>query len=435
MPIEQGFTRDQPISDMSPQTSVPSRQAFRRRTRSTAAVNGFRGPGAIAIVLAHVGLATDAIPHRHVLPLALMVDLFFVLSGLVIAQAYAAKLSQRSNIPEYVIRRFGRIWPMQAVTLAVLVSYELLKVIIAASGHGHLTSPAFSRDGNALVEAIPTNLFLIQSFGLHDRWTWNYPSWSLSVEFVTYVAFALSCLMAPRVRRLVSLATIVASIAILVIVAPYGMFSTFDYGIFRCLAGFFAGTLCYEAVERWPMPRVRYPSLLEFAAVAFVGFWLSVSYRSWVGYAAPVVFGLFLLVFLGEGGLVSRLLKSRVMQVLADLSFSIYMVHALVLIAILAVVHATSRFGGVALFRSVANPFADLPGAHATVEVLHVGGIGEALLLLSVYLGGVAVATLAAYRFVEVPGRDLFNRLAKRLTKLALRSRSGSDLGSLERSP
>ena len=239
MPIEPASSPDRAPAEPGIRLPEPN-PASRRPAVPSAAVNGWRGPGAIAIALAHLGIATDALSARYLFPVALLVDLFFVLSGLVIAQAYATKLSKAANIPEYVIRRFGRIWPVQAATLALLVGYEALKWAIEAFGHGHFSSPGFSRDGISLVEAIPTNLLLLQSLGLHDRETWNFPSWSLSVEFVTYVAFALFCLMTPNLRRAMSVATIVASIAILALVAPYGMRSTFDYGIFRCLAGFFA---------------------------------------------------------------------------------------------------------------------------------------------------------------------------------------------------
>lgn len=435
MPIEPAFSPDR--APVEPDVLPPGpKQASSRSAVPSAAVNGWRGPGAIAIALAHLGIATDAISARYLFPVALLVDLFFVLSGLVIAQAYATKLSKAANIPEYVIRRFGRIWPVQAATLAVLVGYESFKWAVEASGHGHFSSPGFSREGISLVEAIPTNLLMLQSLGLHDRETWNFPSWSLSVEFVTYVAFALFCLMTPNLRRALSIATIVASIAILALVAPYGMRSTFDYGIFRCLAGFFAGTLCYEVAERWPMPRVRYPTLLEIAAVALVGVWLSFAVSTRAGYAAPAVFALFVLAFLGEGGRLSRLLRTRVMQVLADLSFSIYMVHALVLTALLALAHALGKAKGLSLFKAVPNPFDSRSGAHSTIEVLHVSGVGGAALILFLYVAGIAAATFAAYRLVEVPGRGMFNRLAKRLSKLASWGRPQvAALRSMERTP
>ena len=113
-----------------------------RRTLDFSPINGWRGPGAIAIALAHFGVATGFLPLRILEPVAPLVDLFFVLSGLVIAHAYGAALAQPAAIPGYVVRRFGRIWPVQAATLAVLVAYETAKLLVArTTGHQFSSAP------------------------------------------------------------------------------------------------------------------------------------------------------------------------------------------------------------------------------------------------------------------------------------------------------
>lgn len=405
------------------------------RGPSLSAINGLRGPGAIAIAAAHLSFVADVIPAARVFPLALLVDLFFVLSGLVIAQAYAARLAKPSEIPEYIVRRFGRIWPVQAATLALLVGFELFKLALVAIGHGHFSSQPFSDAGLAVVAAIPTNLLLIHALGFHGHETWNYPSWSLSVEFVTYVAFALVCLLSPRLRHAFSAAIVIASTAILVLVAPFGMRSTFDFGIFRCLAGFFAGTLCLEVAKRWPLPRPSHPTLAEVAVVALVGIWLFEATGTWAVFAAPLVFAALVLSFLGEGGAIARLLRTDVMQRLADLSFSIYMVHAIVLIALVSAAHAFARIEHLDLFRMVPDPLAAEHGITAHVEVLHIGSVAAAVTLVVTFAIGVAIATYAAHRFVEIPGRALFNGLAKKLSLFVARGQARAKAAAMEPSP
>ena len=407
---------------------------------SFAAVNGWRGPGAITIAMAHFGLATGFVAARHLFPIALLVDLFFVLSGLMIAQAYRDKLTSAANIPEYAMRRLGRIWPVQAATLAVLVAYELVKLAAQSLFGFTFSSPPFSASGGSIVEAIPTNLLLVQSLGLHDRETWNFPSWSLSVEFATYLAFAAFCLATPKLRRLLTLATILLSMLILVVVAPRGMRSTYDYGIFRCLAGFFTGTLCYEAATRWGPPQWRYSTLIEVAAVAVVVGWIALSSGSAAGFAAPVVFALFVFVFLGEGGLLSRVLRTPVLQRLAELSFSIYMVHALVLMSGLAMLRALARTYHLDLFHTVEMPKAVRQGPSAMVEMVHLDGTLAKAVVLALYLAGLLVATAVTHRIVEVPGRLIFVRLAKRLgsvaAKVAAPGRTlDASVGSVEHAP
>ncbi len=381
---------------------------------SLGAVNGWRGPGAICIAVGHFGITTDVFSAGRLEPLRLLVDMFFVFSGFVIAQAYAEKLRRPSAFPEYVIRRFGRIWPLQAATLGVLVAYELLKVIVAmATGHA-FSSPPFSANGNNVAAAIPTNLLLLQSLGLHDRETWNFPSWSLSVEFATYVLFAAFCLLPPVPRRLMMGVAIAASMAVLMFVAPSGMRSTFDYGIFRCIAGFLVGTLCYDVAARWPLPRFPLPTLVETATVALLGAWLYASTGTVAVFAAPLVFSVLIIVFVEERGAISRLLLTKPAQAIANLSFAIYMTHAIVLIVLLAVARAFAQAAGRQWFVTTVNPLVGRPGAHPLIQVLHLPSTAAILAVGSLYITCVIVASAAAYWLVEVPGRAFFSRIGRR---------------------
>lgn len=382
------------------------------------AVNGWRGPGAIAIALGHLATRTDFVPLQHPEPVVLLVDFFFVLSGLVIARVYSVKLRHPSAIPEYVVRRFGRIWPLQVATLGILICYELFKLALQLESGRTFTSPPFSPDGLNTLSSIPSNLLLIQSLGIHDRETWNYPSWSLSVEFATYVAFAAFCLMQPRLRVLLSITTVVLSMAVLVLVAPNHMRSTYDFGIFRCLAGFLTGTLCYELMARRPIPEWPLPTIVEGATIFLCAWWLISTAGTYAVITAPLAFGAFVFVFAGERGAISRLLLTKPVQVLAEWSFAIYMVHALVLTLMLAALHEYARVTGKSPFILMVNPLAGQAGAPPTVEVFHAGSIVSKWAMTTAYMGGVFLAAYLAYRFAEIPGRIFFRRLAKRTGSL-----------------
>ncbi len=393
------------------------------------AINGFRGPGALAIAFAHFAVASELISYKRLEPIALLVDLFFVLSGLIIAQVYSEKLTRPRAIPEYIVRRVGRIWPLQAATLAFLVAYELLKLAMQTGLGKQFSTAAFSIDGYNMARAIPTNLLLIQALGVHDRETWNFPSWSLSVEFVTYVSFAAFCLIGPVWRRAAAILTIAVSLAVLIFVAPYHMRSTFDYGLFRCFAGFFAGTLCYEAAYRWLRPHWRMPTLIELGGLALVITWMSFSSIGLLVFAAPFVFCLFVLSYASEQGAVSRVLLSKPMQFFAELSFAIYMVHAIVLIFFLAGLHALARATGHPLFMNVPNPLAGHPGSPAMVEVLHIANPLALWGCTGAYLGIVLLLAYAAWRWVEVPGRAYFSSVAKRFDARPLATPARAPVG------
>ena len=392
-------------------------EAHARSPLSFAAVNVWRGPGAIAICVGHLGVVTEFFPVADLLPIILMVDLFFLFSGIVIAHAYTAKLGQASNIPEYVLRRVGRIWPVQAATLAILVGYELIKIAVEMLFHYQFKSSPFSSEGLNLVQAIPTNLLMLQSLGFHDRETWNFPSWSLSVEFVTYLVFAGLCLTSPMLRRCLSVIIISVSLTILAFAAPDGMRSTYDYGVFRCLAGFFTGTLCYEIAVRSRLPRWRFPTMVEVAALLLLVLWLRIAFVGVLAFAAPFVFSFFIFVFLSQRhGLLSKMLETRFFQVMAELSFSIYMVHAIVLIGFLTATHTIASVFHLDLFHMIRSPVPPRHGFSPMIEVIHLDFTSEIWALFAAYLLVVMLAAVVAYRFVEVPGRRAFARLAKRIS-------------------
>ncbi len=385
------------------------------------AVNGWRGPGAITIAVAHLLVASDFLDSRRIEPVALLVDLFFVLSGLLIAQVYTDKLSQASAIPEYVIRRFGRIWPVHAAMLGILIAYELAKLLLQTHTGKQFSSPPFSPNGLNLISAIPTNLLMIHSIGIHDRETWNFPSWSLSVEFATYVLFALYCLVSPLLRRVLAAATVAVSLGILIVVAPNHMRSTFDYGIFRCLAGFFAGALCYEALRAWRLPAWPLPTLVEILVVVLVGTWMACLNET-AAFAAPVLFCLLILVFIQGRGLLSRVLMTKPLQFMAELSFTIYIAHAVVLIFTLALFHQLERSTGTTFFVTGVNPLGGHPGASIMIEKLHIQSTTLKLLVGAVYVSIVIGVAYAAHLFVEVPGRAMFGSLAKRFGRAPARA-------------
>ncbi len=393
---------------------------------SLGAVNGWRGIGALGIAFGHLGVATDVFATGRLEPLRQIVDMFFVFSGLVIAQAYGHKLRRPSAFPEYLIRRFGRIWPLQAATLAVLVAYEIAKLLVATLTGRVFSSPPFAASGIDIPGAIATNLLLIQSLGVHDRETWNFPSWSLSVEFATYVLFAAFCLLRPVPRRVLTLGAIAASAAVLALVAPYGMRSTFDYGIFRCLLGFLAGTLCHDVAARWRRLVSPLPTLVEGLTVGLLVGWLILSAGTTAALAAPLVFGVLIIVFAAERGAISRLLLTRPAQVLAEWSFAIYMTHALVLTFGLAAAHALDKVAGGRLFVSVVNPLVGHPGAHPLITLLHLPGTAALCGVAIPYLAAVMAASYGAHRIVEVPGRAAFARVGRRFAPKPFTAGRGS---------
>jgi peptidoglycan/LPS O-acetylase OafA/YrhL len=380
------------------------------------AINGWRGIGSIGIAIAHLEVISDFAGVQYLRPIIFLVDLFFVASGAIIAQAYSRRLQTGPEVLDYAIRRFGRIWPLHVVLLAILVGYEGMKLLVQHMNGQQFYAQPFAAGGGTDAWAILTNGALIQSLGLHSRETWNFPSWSLSVEFVTYFIFAVFCLAGVFWCRILSVLAIVGSLILLVWFAPAGMRSTFDYGLFRCAVGFFTGTLAYEIASAQLVPRWPWPTAVE--AIVFVGsaVWMFCAEGTKLAFAAPVVFLIVIVVFIEERGAFSRIFKQYWLQALAELSYAIYIVHAVVLMGFMVVVRAVAAHFHLAIF--IPTPPERVPPglAPAALQLLHLGSQPLEWLVIGVYTTIVVAAAYAGHRLVEVPGRRFFNGLAKRLS-------------------
>ncbi|MFX5464960.1 hypothetical protein ABTD44_21555, partial [Acinetobacter baumannii] len=59
----------------------------------------------------------------------LMVHLFFVLSGFVIYNAYAARIDSAQDLMRFQFLRFGRLYPVHLLFLLVYVLFEVAKYV------------------------------------------------------------------------------------------------------------------------------------------------------------------------------------------------------------------------------------------------------------------------------------------------------------------
>lgn len=352
----------------------------------------------------------DVISHLSFLPLTrhayLFVDFFFVLSGFVIASNYRARLAEGFGTGRFLVLRLGRIYPLHLVTLLLFIPIDAAKDGI----------------GPNLLQAVVTNVLLLQGLGVNPQNWLNFASWSISAEFAAYVIFAA---VVSRIGPTIWpwLLPIIAGPVVLATISPDGMNATYDYGLVRCLYGFALGVLCFDLRERFPALRRRLAASvetwLEAGSFMFVVFYVSVAGSSVVlQVASPLVFSLVVLVFAREAGAVSRRLTVPPMLLIGTLTYSIYLLHPLVRAVVRAILMVVERLGHTELFVSYA-----LSAGHEPTKVVSVSGslwLGDllqiAMLLLTVLL------SVATYRFVEEPGRNWGRRLTDRPKAGAVRS-------------
>ena len=152
-------------------------------------------------------------------------------------------------------------------------------------------------------------------------------------------------------------------------------------------------------------------SAIEICSVGLVA-----SFVCWFGsgpssLAAPFIFGLTVLIFSFESGMVSSLLKLPPFLFLGQISYSIYMVHALVLVAMAYGFQLSERAFG-AVLRKEGYFGADMWQGDLAYGLLILLTVGTAYL---------------TYRFIEAPGRTQSRRIANRIFGTSSSSASASE--------
>jgi len=374
-----------------------------------AALDGMRGFFALVVALGHFRAAG----HYYPLDLAgnayTIVDLFFVLSGFVIAHVTRNGLVDARGAAVFMLRRFGRVWPAHVVVVGFFVVLELVKLRAEMTGNLMPGRHAFAPDSQFALSALPANLALVQSLSIFPRATWNVPSWSISTELYTYVLFTF-CTVVLRGRLLiVSVLFSIASIVFIFMHAP-NMNVTFDYGFPRTVVGFFAGHMTYQAWRRLPpLPRAwATPAEVVCALVLFAFF--SLGGHSWLSILAPLVCVGPIFVFASDAGLVSKVLMTEPLQALGRWSYSIYLVHEFVYLVLTRGLTFLSKRTGLSLFTEIGTWYNGTP-----ISVISFGGPWAMDALTVTMLALVSLIAAGMYRWIEVPCQRPFQKLARRV--------------------
>jgi len=368
-------------------------------------LESLRGLAALVVVVYHAVWSNPVTALRFFQNGALMVDLFFVLSGFVMFHSYGRKLGSFADVARFLWLRLGRLYPLHLAFLLVFLAFEFAKLVAEKQFGIVADKPAFTvNNGYSFI----TNLLLIHSLGLHHSLTYNFPSWSISVEFYVYVLFAaLRSLWSDDLRfAVVSILIIICSAATLLL-ADIGPLTAagFDWGFVRGCGGFFLGTLIYQIYsrvrsERAPEGAGRSSAWLSVLALAGTMIFLSsVDPEGRWTYALPLLAAAVILsVVLWPQPALTRLLSSGPLTWLGRVSYSLYMVHAAVAWVVTQVLTVILKF-----------PKIELADGHGVVTPPGVG-----LVVLGAYVGIVLLLSHFTYHRIEEPFRRRSRRVAER---------------------
>lgn len=346
-------------------------------TRHYWSLTSLRGIAAWWVVLYHFREALGDVPAllQAVLDQGfLAVDLFFVLSGFVIYANYHhlfERITARA-MGEFMLRRFARIYPLHFCILLLYLANPIAITLFSTAGTpGDRYSPGY----------FVASLFLVQNWGFLDGPRWNIPAWSISTELGAYLLFPLMALVLRRVASTLMrvLGIVVSCVVIAWVYRTQGAESIGDeiasLGLFRCVTEFAIGVLIGGLLRSGAITSgAQVPCLAGSLLLAILGVTAGWPDYFWI----PVAFAL-LVAALVASPRSDRWLSARLAVYLGEISYSTYLVHYLVK----DWVKFLSRDVGPAQF--------------------------------TIYLASVLLLSMLLYRFVERPGREGVQALAKGL--------------------
>ena len=288
---------------------------------TTTHLDGLRIIAAGAVVILHYSDYFRDLPAgrflvEHTWHFNLFVDLFFVVSGFVIARQYLGRVDDAASIGRFLWRRLARIYPLHLATLAFYVA-------VAAALHfgvARTDNPA-----RYPLSDLPAQVLLLHAF-VGERLTFNFPSWSLSAEMFCYLLFPAVAMITQRRRELIVALVVLTALANSVWVMAAGTVPWADWinkgGAFRALPAFNLGIACYlfrDRIARWPV----IPGALVASLAAFVALGALLPTTS----ALIAIYGIAMLAIqndcAGRETLLSRLGFDR----WSPLTYSCYMLH------------------------------------------------------------------------------------------------------------
>jgi len=283
-------------------------------------LTGLRGFAAVMVVIAHAEAESGVFAIARGQP---AVDIFFVLSGFVISYVYIGR-DKPIDWASFTMARFARIYPLHIVTAVFMACASLV--------FAHVTGGPAPAHVNA-VQALRELTLAMAMPVVGAEKLWNFPAWSISVEWwVYFTLFPLLALFGRRISlswaTLLYLAT-AGGLAWLVLWKGDIHVTRGWFAFCRALIGFGGGWLAFRYTARDDMPRpspwvATALALASLAAVLLTPFLAGVD--AWYLLPAYPVLIYALAVTVSPA---SNFLSSRTMVWLGNISFSIYLIHPL----------------------------------------------------------------------------------------------------------
>jgi peptidoglycan/LPS O-acetylase OafA/YrhL len=286
------------------------------------ALDGMRGVAALAVVLHHFPpIRSPALFHNGLLA----VDIFYLLSGFVIAHAYGPRLAAGLGTGRFMAGRIIRLWPIMMLGVLVGLLQALVVPVpgkdLALGVGGRLACTGF----NLLILPCPPGLS-------RQMFPANPPEWTLFYELVANLLFALAFALLQGRRALIALIAAGGAVAAAGVLRYQGVkFGVshegvpFDLG--RVVFSFFLGVLLQRTRPIWARRVPAAPSWIVYLLVLALLAAPQASPTAQTALHLAAVFVLSpLLVMLGAVAR-SAGLMAKASMLLGRLSYPLYAIH------------------------------------------------------------------------------------------------------------
>lgn len=285
-------------------------------------LDGIRAVLCVTVVVSHWFGSNMGWRDYYFVNAYLSVDGFFILSGLVLSWVYAERIAIGNvSFRSFILHRLARLYPLHFLTfIASVFIYNLFYVEIPFPNPGL----------NGVV-----HLLMLQGMGLSQSWSWNDPSWSISVELFASAVGFFYILKARNNGLLFLIACIGYGIVIgkhgNLMAAPDLNLGILSSGFIRCMAGLSTGVIIKNILLESPVKTGSHGGYVlasQILTVLGLCFFLSTN-KNIKSYDIIALSGIAYLICTSciYNNIVSRVLSSPAFVTVGSASFSIYMVH------------------------------------------------------------------------------------------------------------
>lgn len=293
-------------------------------------LTGLRGCAAVMVMLYHFSLSVpaDTLPLQSLLHNGyLCVDLFFILSGFVMAYSQTGLFENGYRIRNhiaYLAARLARVYPLFAI-----ITIESFCLLVWRTT---------DLDWFGLGRILFFNLTLVQAWGLAP--SLEGASWSISTEWAAYLLFPLLLAVSVFASRRTAVITAAASLLLVAAMAFWPMEVSFPgqgrngpldiyssatiLPLLRCIAEFLIGLLTFRIAQALAGKMNGWAGPLAWVTIVALAVLLS---RSGTDVGVIVLFPVLIVALVPQTGSVDRFLASGMPYRLGQWSYSIYLIH------------------------------------------------------------------------------------------------------------